>query len=144
MTVDSLELKAGRFESALESDGEMFEKAEMAKNVCRDIPGKPGFDLQNLRANDQFCLVIVNLAAGPWNDTAQRAFRTVHNLHPDRCADVRVKQTVVRAGVENRFEPLAGGMIVDDLNRKYRAPNQGLLGTPGLRKGNDLYVTRND
>jgi len=83
MTVDSLELKAGRFESALESNSEMFEKAEMAKNVRRDIPRKPGFDLQNLRANDEFDLVIVNLAAGAWNDTAQRAFRTVHNLHPD-------------------------------------------------------------
>ena len=83
MTVDSLELKAGRFESAQESYGEMFEKTEMAKNVCRDIPENPGFDLQNLRANDEFYLVIVNLAAGPRNDTAQRAFWTVHDFQPD-------------------------------------------------------------
>lgn len=135
MAVDSLELKAGRLESALESDGELFEEAEMAKNVCRDIPRKPGFDLQNLRANNEFDLGIVNLAAGAWNDTAQRAFRTVHNLHPDRCADVRVKQTVVRAGVENRLETLAGGVIVDDLNRKYRAPNQGLLWDARITEG---------
>lgn len=83
MAVDSLELKAGRFESALESNGEMFEKAEMAKNVCRDIPRKSGFDLQNLRANNEFGLVIVNLTARPRYDAAQRAFRTVHNFHPD-------------------------------------------------------------
>ncbi len=135
MTVDSLEIKAGRFESALESNGEMFEKAEMAKNVCRDIPRKPGFDLQDLRGNDEFCLVMVNLTAGPWDDTTQRALRTVRNFHPDRCADVRVKQTVVRAGVEDRFETLAGGMIVDDLNRKYRAPNQGLLWDTRITEG---------
>ena len=69
MAVDSLELKAGRFESALESYGEMFEKAEMAENVCRDILRKPGFDFQYLRANDEFYFVIVNLAAGARNDT---------------------------------------------------------------------------
>jgi len=46
-----------------------------------------------------------------------------------------MKKTVIRTRVYNCFKFFAGRVTVDDLNRKYRAPDSCLLWDASIAKG---------
>lgn len=116
MTADALDIQAGRLESGIESHGEILKKTEITENIRGHIPRKGCFDIDNIRANDKFHVVIINPATGAGDYAGKWAFRAVDNFQSDRCADVRVEQAIIRACINDGFETFAGSVVVDDLN----------------------------
>jgi hypothetical protein len=70
VTPDSLDVKAGRFVCAIQTHEKVFEEAEMSQNICREIPRETSFDVDNIRADDQSDVMIIDFTACPWNYSA--------------------------------------------------------------------------
>ena len=78
--------------------------------------------------------MVINFRARASYDAAQITFRTVVNLDAYRSSDTRVKKAVIGASVDDRFEPWTRGVIMDDLDRQYPAPDPCLLWNAAVAK----------
>jgi hypothetical protein len=72
-------------------------------------------------------VMIIDFTARALNYSAQGTLRPADDSYADRSADIGVKKTVIRAGIDDGVESFALGVIVDDLNSENGPPDALLL-----------------
>lgn len=118
--------------SEIKRHNEMVKETNLAEQVFGEIGRKAGFNLEYIRADHEFYIVVINLGPGARDRATQIILRTTVNFYSYLLANPRLKQTVIGAPVHDRFKSLADTVTVNDFDRKYWPPNELLLGNASI------------
>jgi len=118
--------------SEIKRHNEMVKETNLAEQVFGEIGRKAGFNLDYIRADHEFYIVVINLGSGARDHATQITLRTALNFYSYLLANPRFKKTIIGATVHDRFKSLADGVTVNDLDRKYWPPNELLLGNASI------------
>lgn len=110
----------------------MVKETNLAKQVFSEIRRKTGFNLDYIRADQEFYIVVINLGPGARDHATQIALRTTLNFYSYLLSNPRLKETVIRAAVHDRFKSLADSVTVNDFDGEYWPPNELLLGNASI------------
>ena len=124
----STHIEPGQIDGAIQRYDEVFEEAEMAENICREIPGKTSPDIHYVLAKHELDVMIVDSTSGTGDDAAEWTFAPFCNANTDRRADIGIEQAVIRASIDNGIKSLALRMIMDNFDCEDRPPDAPLVG----------------
>lgn len=116
----------------IKGHNEMIKETNLAEQVFREIRRKAGFNLDYIRADHEFYIVVINLGPGAGDHATQITLRAILNFYSYLLANPRLKEAVIGAAIHNRFKSLADGVAVNDFDGKYWPPNKLLLGNASI------------
>ena len=132
---DGLDFEGWGMWSEIKGHNEMIKETNLAEQVFAEIGRKAGFNLDHIRADQEFYIVVINLGPGARDHAAQITLRTTLNLYSYLLANPRLKETIIGAAVHDRFKSLADSVTVNDFDREYGPPNELLLGNASITEG---------
>ena len=121
--------------SEIKRHNEMVKETNLAEQVFGEIGRKAGFNLNYIRADHEFYIVVINLGPGAGDHAAQITLRTTPDFYSYLFSNPGFKKTIVGAGVHYRFKSLADSVTVNDFDGEYGPPNELLLGNAPITEG---------
>ncbi len=111
----------------IESYDKVVKESDLPQKVLAQVPAEPGFDVDNLRSDNEFHVMEINFGARSGDYSTQIAFRSTIDFDADRGANHRVEKAIVRACVDYGFETFTSRVIAgNDLNRKHWPPTSSV------------------
>jgi hypothetical protein len=118
--------------SEIKGHNEMVKETNLAEQVFGEISGKAGSNLDHIRADQEFYIVVINLGPGARDHATQITLRATLNFYSYLLANPRLKKTIIGAAIHNRFKSLADSVTENDFDGEYWPPNELLLGNASI------------